>query len=219
MKVTNIQSYGWEGALRGMRNPMNSWEKSDTGYFTDGKPKIGPNDMKLATNLLKAGPEHGKWARQVFVSMDITAPLQWFKELDTYKVGTTANSQSTMHKLAATPITLDCFEIGDLEKTLKVFDGEPYTPNYNVEDCWENIINVCETLRKRYNETKDPRYWKELIRVLPESWLQTRTWTANYAVLRTIYHQRKNHKLTEWQTFLDEVVNNLPQGKEFIVDN
>lgn len=219
MKVTNIQSYGWEGALRGMRNPMNSWEKSDTGYFTDGKPKIGPNDMKLATNLLKAGPEHGKWARQVFVSMDITAPLQWFKELDTYKVGTTANSQSTMHKLAATPITLDCFEIGDLEKTLKVFDGEPYTPNYNVEDCWENIINVCETLRKRYNETKDPRYWKELIRVLPESWLQTRTWTANYAVLRTIYHQRKNHKLTEWSAFLDEVVNNLPQGKEFIVDN
>lgn len=139
--------------------------------------------------------------------------------MDTYKIGTTTNSTSTMHKLAATPITLDCFEIGDLEKTLKVFDGEPYTPNYNVEDCWENIINVCETLRKRYNETKDPRYWKELIRVLPESWLQTRTWTANYEVMRNIYHQRKNHKLVEWRTFCDTIEQKLPHSREFIVDN
>ena len=216
MKVTNIQSYGWEGALRGMRNPMNSWEKSDTGYFTDGKPKIGPNDMKLATNLLKAGPEHGKWARQVFVSMDITAPLYWWKEMDTYKVGTTANSQSTMHKLAANPITIDCFETDDMVADLELYD---LNPNKDVQAIWTELIQVCEDLRQRYNLTGDIRYWKELVRLLPEGYLQTRTWTANYAVLRTIYHQRKNHKLTEWQTFLDEVVNNLPQGKEFIVDN
>lgn len=215
MKVTNIQSYGWESALKGMRNPMNSWEKSDTGYYVDGKPKIGPNDMKLATNLLKAGPEHGKWARQVFVSMDITAPLQWYKELDTYKVGTTANSQSTMHKLAANPITIDCFETDDMAKDLETDEIIDYT----IMDNWNDLIKICEGLRQKYNSTGDVRYWKELVRILPEGYLQTRTWTANYAVLRTIYHQRKNHKLTEWSTFLDEVINNLPQGKEFIVDN
>lgn len=219
MKVTNIKSYGWDAAMRGMRNPMNSWDKGDTEFYIDGMPKIGPNDMKLATNLIKAGPEHGKWARQVFVSMDITAPLQWWKELDTYKVGTTANSQSTMHKLAANPITIDCFETDDMIADLKVFDGAIFNPDDYLSDCWEYVISMCETLRQRYNETKDVRYWKELVRLLPEGYLQTRTWTANYAVLRTIYHQRKNHKLTEWTTFLDEVVNNLPQGKEFIVDN
>lgn len=216
MKVTNIKSYGWEAAMRGMRNPMNSWDKGDTEFYIDGMPKIGPNDMKLATNLIKAGPEHGKWARQVFVSMDITAPLQWWKELDTYKVGTTANSQSTMHKLAANPITIDCFETDDMVADLELYD---LNPNKDIQAIWTEIIQVCEDLRQKYNLTGDIRCWKELIRLLPEGYLQTRTWTANYAVLRTIYHQRKNHKLTEWQTFLDEVVNNLPQGKEFIVDN
>ena len=216
MKVTNIKSYGWDAAMRGMRNPMNSWEKGDTQFQTDGQPKIGPNDMKLATNLIKAGPEHGKWARQVFVSMDITAPLYWWKEMDTYKVGTTANSQSTMHRLAANPITIDCFETDNMVADLELYD---LNPNKDIKAIWTELIQVCEDLRQKYNETKDARYWKELVRILPEGYLQTRTWTANYAVLRTIYHQRKNHKLTEWQTFLDEVVNNLPQGKEFIVDN
>lgn len=213
MKIERIESYGWEAGLRGMRNPMNSWDKSDTIFGEKGIPTIGPNDLKLATNLIKAGPEHGKWARQVFVSMDITAPLYWWKELDTYKVGTTANSQSTMHKLASTPITIDCFETDDIVEDL-TFNG--CTP---VSVAWEDLINACEALRKAYNETKDIRYWKELVRILPEGWLQTRTWTANYAVLRAIYHQRKNHKLTEWKTFLTELIDNLPYSKEFIVDN
>ena len=115
-----------------------------------------------------------------------------------------------MHKLAANPITIDCFETDDMVADLKLFDGAIFNPDDYLEDCWEYVISICETLRQRYNETKDIRYWKELVRILPEGYLQTRTWTANYAVLRTIYHQRKNHKLTEWQTFLDEVVNNLP---------
>ena len=213
MKIEKIESYGWEAALRGMRNPMNSWDKSDTIFDEKGIPTIGPNDLKLATNLIKAGPEHGKWARQVSVSMDITAPLYWWKELDTYKIGTTANSQSTMHKLASTPITIDCFETDDIVEDL-TFNG--CTP---VSVVWEDLINACEALRKVYNETKDIRYWKELVRILPEGWLQTRTWTANYAVLRAMYHQRKNHKLTEWETFLTELIDNLPYSKEFIVDN
>jgi hypothetical protein len=213
MKIERIESYGWEAGLRGMRNPMNSWDKSDTIFDEKGIPTIGPNDLKLATNLIKAGPEHGKWARQVFVSMDITAPLYWWKELDTYKVGTTANSQSTMHKLASTPITIDCFETDDIVEDL-TFNG--CTP---VSVVWEDLINACEALRKAYNETKDIRYWKELVRILPEGWLQTRTWTANYAVLRAMYHQRKNHKLVEWETFLTELIDNLPYSKEFIVDN
>lgn len=213
MKIERIESYGWEAALHGMRNPMNSWDKSDTIFDEKGIPAIGPNDLKLATNLIKAGPEHGKWARQVSVSMDITAPLYWWKELDTYKVGTTANSQSTMHKLASTPITIDCFETDDMVEDL-TFNG--CTP---VSVVWEDLINACEALRKKYLETKDIRYWKELVRVLPEGWLQTRTWTANYAVLRAMYHQRKNHKLLEWETFLTELIDNLPYSKEFIVDN
>lgn len=133
--------------------------------------------------------------------------------MDTYKVGTTANSQSTMHKLASTPITIDCFETDDMVEDL-TFNG--CTP---VSVVWEDLINACEALRKKYLETKDIRYWKELVRVLPEGWLQTRTWTANYAVLRAMYHQRKNHKLTEWETFLTELIDNLPYSKEFIVDN
>ena len=138
--------------------------------------------------------------------MDITAPLYWWKEMDTYKVGTTANSQSTMHKLAANPITIDCFETDDMAKVLETDEIIDYT----IMDNWNDLIKICEGLRQKYNSTGDVRYWKELVRILPEGYLQTRTWTANYAVLRTIYHQRKNHKLTEWQTFLDEVVNNLP---------
>lgn len=215
MKIEKIESYGWEAALRGMRNPMNSWEKSDTTYNEKGIPTIGPNDLKLATNLIKAGPEHGKWARMVFVSMDITAPLQVWKELDTYKVGTTANSQSTMHKLASVPITIDCFETDDMTDNLEIYT----TPLTTAADVFNHLIGDCERLRQLYLQTNDVRYWKELVRLLPESWLQTRTWTANYAVLRTIYHQRKNHKLSEWHTFLDEIINNLPYSKEFIVDN
>lgn len=123
--------------------------------------------------------------------------------MDTYKVGTTANSTSTMHKLASTPITKDCFEMDDYDGSLKVYDRELYNIDDYVDDIWESTICYCETLRQRYLETKDKRYWKELIRILPESWLQTRTWTADYAVLRNIIRWRTGHKLTEWESFIE----------------
>lgn len=135
--------------------------------------------------------------------------------MDTYKVGTTANSTSTMHKLASTPITLDCFEMDDYEGHLLMYEREPYDLDAYTDDMWDNIINYCETLRKSYLETKDIRYWKELIRILPESWLQTRTWTADYAVLRNIIHWRQNHKLTEWHQLVDWC-KTLPYSEELL---
>ena len=163
---------------------------------------LGPKDLDLAQRMIKAGSPNDKFLRQIFVSVDITAPLYLWKELDTYKVGTTANSTSTMHKLASTPITIDCFEIDDYNKDIA--NDFPY-----------HIICYCEELRQKYNETKDIRYWKELIRWLPESWLQTRTWTANYAVLRQIFHWRKSHKLTEWWSFCDWI-RSLPYAEQLI---
>jgi hypothetical protein len=139
------------------------------------------------------------------------------KEMDTYKIGTTANSTSTMHKLATTPITKDCFEMDDYNDCL-VYDREPYGVDSYTDDIWDEIICHCETLRKRYLETKDIKYWKELIRLLPESWLQTRTWTADYEVLRNIVHWRSKHKLTEWHQFVD-FIKTLPYAEELIFYN
>ena len=163
---------------------------------------IGPKDMKLAQTLINAGSEHRKFLRQIFVSVDITAPLYWWKEMDTYKIATVANSTSTMHKLTSRPITLDCFETDDMNSDLIYYR----TPGFLAGESAENnigmladfMIEQLEFLREKYLETKDKRYWKELVRWLPESWLQTRTWTANYEVIHTIVHQRKNHKLNEW---------------------
>ena len=227
MKFENARVMNFDGAFRGLRNHLESWSKSDSEFYiavtTDGRTQqsfehmiIGPNDLNLAQRMIKAGSSDRKFMRQIFVSVDITAPLYWWKEADTYKIATVANSTSTMHKLSSTPITIDCFEIDDYEPYLKVFDGEPYNPDYNIADMWDSIINVCETLRKRYNETKDQRYWKELIRILPEGWLQTRTWTANYEVLRTIYTQRQHHRLTEWHSFCNWI-QTLPYAKELIL--
>ncbi len=223
MIIENLQTFNFEGALRGMRNPMASWDKSDSGWFWEVaiqcnkdvkcEYKIGPKDMELALRLIHGGPEHRKFLRQIFVSMDITAPLYWWKEMDTYKLGTTANSTSTMHKLASTPITLDCFEIDDYDKNI-VNEIETSTST----DFVTNLVNHLEELRQKYLETKDKRYWKELIRWLPESWLQTRTWTGNYENLRNIVHQRENHKLSEWHTYID-ALQDLPYSKEFIFDN
>ena len=268
MKFDETQIMNFEGAFRGLRNPMNSWEKSDSAFgFTSWEDPIcydiayewcrkdfitpddedhydeeeekyltwlhdngildaskynikyaylGPADLTLAQNMIKAGPSHRKFLRQIMVSVDITAPLYWWKEFDTYKVGTVANSTSTMHKLATTPITMDCFETDDYIEDLLVYEREPYNEDWILKHCWMDIINDLETLRLRYNETKDKRYWKELIRLLPESWLQTRTVTMNYEVLRNIYSQRKNHKLTEWHSFCDWV-KTLPYATELII--
>ena len=222
MKFECTETWGFEHAIRGMRNPLESWGKSDSGYtyYPGDKQydyddfKIGPNDLNLMQRLIKGGTPHCKFMRQIMVSVDITAPLYWWKEFDTYKVGTTANSTSTMHKLATTPITKECFEMDDYEN-VTIYDREPYNPDAKADDVWEQLIEVCETLRKTYLKTKDKKYWKELIRILPESWLQTRTVTMNYENLRNIVYWRKGHKLTEWHQFLDWA-HTLPYADELI---
>lgn len=205
MKFEKTEVWGFEHAIRGMRNPLESWDKSDSCYidkrFND-LFYIGKNDLKLAQALIKAGSEHRKFMRQIFISVDITAPLYWWKEFDTYKVGTVTDSCSTMHKLKDTPITMDCFEMGD-------YCGFFETP-------WKNLIALLEQCRKEYNETKDKRYWKELIRLLPESWLQKRTITMNYENILNMYRQRKPHKLTEWSKSFCDWVKTLPYAEELI---
>ena len=219
MKFENTEVWGFQHAIRGMRNPLESWNKSDSHYDIEevmvdeevvlerGKYIVGSNDLQLAQTLIRTGSEHRKFLRQIFVAVDITAPLYFFKELDTYKVGTVANSTSTMHKLASTPITIDCFEMGDFT---------PLIDNFKIDLSWQTIMTYLEQLRQRYNETKDKRYWKELIRLLPESWLQKRTITMNYENILNMYRQRKNHKLTEWSKSFIDWVRNLPYAEELI---
>ena len=216
MKFEQIWTGNWENAFHGLRHPMESYAKADS-YFGQNIV-LGSNDLDLAQRMIKAGSPNDKFLRQIFVSVDITAPLYWWKEMDTYKVGTTANSTSTMHKLASTPITKECFEMDDYDGSLKLYDREPYNIDNYVDDMWDSIIDYCETLRKRYLETKDKKYWKELIRLLPESQLQTRTWTADYAVLRNIYHWRKDHKLSEQHSFCDWI-KTLPYAEQLIIYN
>lgn len=210
MKFENTQVWGFEHALRGMRNPMNSWAKSDS-YYENGQYVIGQNDLDLAKRLINGGTEHRKFLRQVMISVDITAPLYWWKEFDTYKVGTTANSTSTMHKLATTPITLDCFEIDD-------YNGDVKGNDFTVSQFAEDMISRLESLRVTYLETKDKAVWKELIRWLPESWLQTRTVTLNYENAINMYYQRKNHKLTEWSESFIDWIKALPYAEDLIVE-
>lgn len=217
MKFTNSWTGNWENAFHGLRHPMESYAKSDS-IFYEGGMNLGQNDLDLAQRMIKAGSPNDKFLRQIFVSVDITAPVYWWRDMDQYKVGTTTNSTSTMHKLASTPITLDRFEMDDYDGSLKVYDREPYNIDEYVDDIWDNIIDYCETLRKRYLETKDVRYWKELVRILPNGWLQTRTWTANYAVLRNIIHWRSGHKLTEWHQFVDWC-KTLPCAEELLFYN
>ena len=242
MKFENTWTGNWEGAFHGLRHPMESYAKSDS-YVWEGCHnqegiadckcgfQLGPNDIDLAQRMIKAGTPNDKFLRQIFVSVDITAPLYWWKEMDTYKVGTTANSTSTMHKLASTPITIDCFETDDYQPDLIFETGmddhgdhpwpyecilEDYIGEFEKEVYFsETLIGMLESLRLKYLETKDVRYWKELIRWLPESWLQTRQWTANYSVLRNIIHWRKGHKLTEWNSFI-EWCHALPYAEELL---
>lgn len=224
--------------MRGLRHPMESYAKSDTTWYEDTEENenkcfhqaldinsenctflgIGPNDMDLAQRMIKAGSPNDKFLRQIFVSVDITAPIYWWKEMDTYKVGTTANSTSTMHKLASTPITLDCFEMDDFNDGLIIEDDNNPTFIVTINNRAGVFIDALEKLRQKYLETKDVRYWKELIRWLPEGWLQTRTWTADYAVLRNIIHWRSNHKLTEWHQFVDWC-RTLPYAEELLFYN
>ena len=222
MKFENTSVFNFDGAMRGMRNPMNSWDKSDsywkqTTKFEDGyrvfEYRIGNNDLALTQSLIKAGSEHRKFMRQIFVSVDITAPLYWWKEFDTYKVGTVANSTSTMHKLASTPITRECFEMDDFEG---IIEGEDFA--YSAEVYWRNTVKHLEELRELYVRTKNIRLWKELIRELPESWLQKRTVTMDYENLLAICSkgQRRFHTLTEWSTAFIDWARTLPYAQELI---
>jgi hypothetical protein len=181
--------YNFDGAVRGMRNPLNSWDKIDSKYV-DGTFILGENDLDLMRRLVKAGSDHRKFMRQILVCFDITAPLYWWKEFDTYKVGTTANSTSTMHKLTAKKFTFDDFSHENLKTTLgETFEGM---------DLLATIIDFLNERRERYLETKDKTIWDEMIQILPTSYNQKRTLTLNYEVLRNMYHSRKNHKLQEW---------------------
>lgn len=204
MKFDNTDVWGFEHSLRGMRNPLDSWSKSDSIFIDPKHFILGKNDLSLAQRLIKSGSEHRKFLRQIFVSVDITAPLYWWKEFDTYKIGTVANSCSTMHTITKNPITIDCFEMDDF--------------NREVSDTMqiEGFVSYLEHLRKAYLESKNKNYWKELIRWLPESWLQKRTVTMNYENLYSIYRQRKGHKLTEWHKFVDWI-KSLPYANELIV--
>ena len=209
---TEISSF--KPALRGMRNPMNSWDRSDSNQCIH---HIGPNDLELAQRLVRAGTEHAKFMRQIEVWVDITAPLYWWKEFDTYKVGTVANSTSTMHKLAAAPITTEMFEFDNGDLIL-----DRYTIQHGgeceiiYEDYYDDIVDMCENLRLKYLETHNKSYWRALVQILPSAFLQTRTVSLSYANLRNIYFQRRNHKLKEWHLFCDWIAT-LPYAKELIM--
>ena len=232
LKIENTEVLGWEHAIRGMRNPMNSWEKSDSFipcyqktechkcevnqkcayYFEDGNPYkkddfIGPNDHTLMMNLRNAGTDHRKFMRLIVVYMDITAPLYWWKEFDTYKVGTVANSCSTMHKIHDKEFTLDDFSCEKL-----------YDPLGDLRP----IIDRLNVYRERYLETKDKNDWWQMIQLLHSSYNQKRTVMLNYEVLANIYESRRNHKLDEWHTLCDWIeelpYSELITGKEYDVE-
>ena len=285
MRFNNTKAYNFEGAFRGLRNPMNSWDRSDSFFgltdifmndaLTDvcdawiehenverrereveeyshdienydeyysilekyenwllregllqqsdcganvyEVALLGPNDLDLAQRLILAGNEHAKFMRQIFVSVDISAPLYWWKEFDTYKVGTVANSTSTMHKLSSAPITTEMFEFDDNADDLIVSQGKSVSGEweYVFGDYIEDIVDMCENLRLKFKETGDAAYWRALVQILPNAYVQTRTVTMSYANLRNIYFQRKNHKLHEWHDFCDWI-KTLPYSGELI---
>ena len=202
LKIENFEVMGWEHAIRGMRNPMNSWEKSDSEWIpqfdtvqgpVSGKFIIGPNDYTLMKKLRNAGTDHRKFMRMITVYLDITAPLYWWKEFDTYKVGTVANSCSTMHKIAAKEFILEDFSC---EHLMEELDFERTFKTYLLI-----TIDGLNEARNKYLETKDKFYWWQMIQLLPSSYNQKRTVMLNYEVLANIYQSRKDHKLDEWHTF------------------
>lgn len=201
IKITNDETYGWGAAIRGMRNPMNSWDKSDSEDFDlVVNCQLGKNDLELAKKLAKAGTDHRKFMRMITVYCDITAPLYWWKEFDTYKVGTVANSCSTMHKIQAKEFTLDDFSHEHLSADVS---------NRSAIGILRLTVQVLNDNRYKYLETKDKKYWWQMIQLLPSSYNQRRTVMLNYEVLANIYKSRRNHKLDEWHTFCNWI-ENLP---------
>ncbi len=202
IKLERTSVMNWENAMRGARNPLNSWSRMDSYYDENHQYVLGSNDLDLAKRLCRAGSDHRKFLRQVMVSVDITAPLYWWKEYDTYKVATVANSTSTMHKIHSKP-----------------FVREDFSTDHMTEDALEfmdTVIDKLEEIRLRYMEGgKNKRDWYDLIQLLPSSYQQMRTCSLNYETLIHIYHARKDHKLDEWHTFCDWILT-LPYGKELI---
>lgn len=223
IKVENVEVWGWKHAIRGMRNPMNSWDKSDSCFCPD-EPScegncavhIGPNDLSLMQKLFKGGTEHRKYLRQIFVSLDITAPLYWWKEFDTYKVGTVANSCSTMHKIQAKEFTPDDFShehLMDSEEILQGADVPFDSHGYSINDILSITISVLNFARMKFLETGNKTWWWQMIQLLPSSFNQRRTVTLTYENLFTIIRQRTGHKLDEWNC-LCEILKGLPYVKE-----
>ena len=213
IKVEKIDVWGFEHAIRGMRNPLNSWDKSDSVFEETSEvgsvkleiPEIGPNDLDLMRRLYKAGSEHRKYLRQIVVSMDITAPLYWWKEFDTYKVGTVANSCSTMHKIAAKEFTLDDFSHDHL-----------YKDTY--DNAFRYVIDYLNKYRDEYLQSKDKIDWWQMIQLLPSSYNQKRTIVMNYENAIMMIKQRTGHKLDEWNEFV-EILKRLPYIMEITNDN
>ena len=202
IKLERSSVMNLENAVRGMRNPMNSWAKSDSYYNEDGEYILGDEDLGLAGRLAKSGSDHRKYLRMIFVSVDITAPLYWWKEYDTYKVGTVANSTSTMHKIHAKPFERDDFSHDRMSETALA--------------CLDGVIAVLEETRLKFLETKDTAYWHDMIQLLPSSYNQMRTCTMNYENLINMYYARRNHKLPEWREFC-RFVESLPYADELIL--
>lgn len=203
IKLERTSVMNLENAIRGARNPLNSWEKSDSYYDENENYILGENDLGLAKRLAKAGSDHRKYLRQIFVSVDITAPLYWWKEYDTYKVGTVANSCSTMHKIHSKKFERDDFSC-DRMTDVALF-------------CLDNVITVLEERRLKFIETKDKMYWDDMIQLLPTSYNQMRTCTLNYENLINIYYARRNHKLPEWHV-LCNWIEQLPYFKEIVLE-
>lgn len=201
IKVENVTTWGWGHSIRGMRNPLASWGKSDSYRDENGEFVIGENDIALMCRLCQAGPEHRKFMRQLFISMDIVAPLYWWKEYDTYKVGTVADSCSTMHTIHKKQFTMDDFSCDKLTEAAMDFLGV--------------VIIRLNHYRKAYLETKDKKWWWQMIQLLPSSYNQRRTVTMNYENVVSIIHQRENHRLDEWVEFV-KVLKQLPYIKEMM---
>lgn len=217
LKIENVEVVGWEHAIRGMRNPKNSWEKSDTLFFCSSQGDlrkigegpslelindVGPNDLGLMTRLRDAGTDHRKFMRMITVYLDITAPLYWWKEFDTYKVGTVANSCSTMHKIAVKEFTFDDFSHEKLINSVRMEIQEQHIRISPIQ-ALATTIECLNSYRDLYLQTKDKKYWWQMIQLLPSSYNQKRTVMLNYEVLANIYKSRRNHKLDEWHTFCD----------------
>ncbi len=204
IKLERTSVMNFDNAMRGARNPLNSWSRYDSSFDENGNFVLGENDLSLAKRLCSAGTDHRKFVRMIFVSVDVTAPLYWWKEYDTYKISTVANSTSTMHKITSKPFELDDFSVDKM--------------NDEGIEAMKKVVEALEDLRLKYLETKDKELWYTIIQLLPSSYNQMRTCTLNYENLCNIYYARKNHKLDEWHKYCDWI-EQLPYFKELFIDN